>query len=143
MEVDGAEPKVAERHKYSTYTELARGGLQKLLVHLVLGSEIEGRWNVTAQRFVCNLVRLRALRAPPAERNAVSSVRVLDLAADDGPSCLSLRPEAGTAPRCCRCSVAETISCRRKSPVNKKKRSHCGPSPGCCGAMDPLGDDAL
>ena len=60
VEVDGAALKVAERRKHSTYPELARGGPQKLLV---LGSEIGGRWNATAQHFVRDLVRLRALRA--------------------------------------------------------------------------------
>ena len=70
VEVDGAALKVAERRKHSTYPELARGGPQKLLV---LGSEIGGGWNATAQHFVRNLVRLRALRAPPAVRRAASS----------------------------------------------------------------------
>ena len=130
VEVDGAALKVAERRKHSTYPELARGGPQKLLV---LGSEIGGRWNATAQHFVRDLVRLRALRAPPAVHRAASSGwarrwwgalsvavqlavastalgrswpavpaptpnvgpaldRVLDLAADEAPSRLPLRP---------------------------------------------------
>ena len=128
VEVDGAALKVAERRKHSTYPELARGGPQKLLV---LGSEIGGGWNATAQHFVRDLVRLRALRAPPAVRRAASSGwarrwwgalsvavqlavastalgrswpsvpapgvgpaldRVLDLAADEAPSRLPLRP---------------------------------------------------
>ena len=53
--------KVAERRKRSTYPELARGP-QRLVV---LGSEIGGRWNEGSQRLVRDLVRLRALRAPP------------------------------------------------------------------------------
>ncbi|CAE7472175.1 CPY1, partial [Symbiodinium sp. KB8] len=65
VEVDGAALRVAERRKHCTYPELARGGPQKLLV---LGSEIGGRWNTAAQGFVRDLVRLRALRAPPAVR---------------------------------------------------------------------------
>ena len=52
------------------YPELARGSPRKLLV---LGSEIGGRWNTAAQWFVRDLVRLRALRAPPAVRAAASS----------------------------------------------------------------------
>ena len=128
--MDGAALRVAERRKHCTYPELARGGPQKLLV---LGSEIGGRWNTAAQGFVRDLVRLRALRAPPAVRAAASSGwarrwwgalsvavqlavastalgcawpaapvpgpsdgpaldRVLDLAADAGPSRLPLRP---------------------------------------------------
>ena len=130
VEVDGAVLQVAERRKRCTYPELARGGPQKLVV---LGSEIGGRWSTAAQRFVCDLVRLRALRAPPAVRDAASSGwarrwwgalsvavqlavastalgrawpaaplpgpsdgpaldRVLDLATNEGPSRLPLRP---------------------------------------------------
>ena len=130
VEVDGAALRVAELRKHCTYPELARGGPQKLLV---LGSEIGGRWNTAAQGFVRDLVRLRALRAPPAVRAAAFSGwarrwwgalsvavqlavastalgcawpaaplpgpsdgpaldRVLDLAADAGPSRLPLRP---------------------------------------------------
>ena len=70
VEVDGAALRVAERRKHCTYPELARGGPQKLLV---LGSEIGGRWNTAAQGFLRDLVRLRALRAPPAVRAAASS----------------------------------------------------------------------
>ena len=70
VEVHGAALKVAERRKQCTYPELARGGPQKLLV---LGPEIGGRWGTAAQRFVRDLVRLRAFRAPPAVRAAASS----------------------------------------------------------------------
>ena len=69
VEVDGAMLKVAERRKRSTYPELALGP-QRLLV---LGSEIGGRWNEGSQRFVRDLVRLRALRAPPAVRSAAAA----------------------------------------------------------------------
>ena len=70
VEVDGAALKVAERRKHSTYPEFARGGPQKLLV---LGSEIGGGWNATAQHFVRDLVRLRS--SPRTARSA--SRRVL------------------------------------------------------------------
>ena len=69
VEVDGAMLKVAERRKRSTYPELARGP-QRLVV---LGSEIGGRWNEGSQRLVRDLVRLRALRAPPAVRSAAAA----------------------------------------------------------------------
>ena len=68
VEVDGAVLQVAERRKRCTYPELAKGGPEKLVV---LGSEIGSRWNT--QHFVRDLVRLRALRAPPAVRAAASS----------------------------------------------------------------------
>ena len=128
--VDGAVLQVTERRKRCTYPELARGGPQKLVV---LGSEIGGRWSTAAQYSVRELVRLRALRAPPAVRAAASSGwarhwwgafsvavqlavastalgrawpaaplpgpsdgpaldRVLDLATNEGPSRLPLRP---------------------------------------------------
>ncbi|OLP90322.1 hypothetical protein AK812_SmicGene28125 [Symbiodinium microadriaticum] len=45
-------------------------GRQRLLV---LGSEIGGRWNEGSQRFVRDLVRLRALRAPPAVTSAAAA----------------------------------------------------------------------
>ena len=69
-EVDGAALRVAERRKRVAYPELSRGGPQKLLV---LGCEVGGRWSAGAQRFVRDLVRLRALRAPPAVRAAASA----------------------------------------------------------------------
>ncbi|CAE7872483.1 unnamed protein product, partial [Symbiodinium sp. KB8] len=117
--VHGAALKVAERRKQCTYPELARGGPQKLLV---LGPEIGGRWGTAAQRFVRDLVRLRAFRAPPAAfggepflSRSSSPLRarpwalrgwqprdlghddsaldpVVHLAADEGPSRLPLRP---------------------------------------------------
>ena len=65
--VDGAALKVAERRKRTTYPELERGGPQKLVV---LGSEVGGRWNEQARRFVQDLVRLKGHRAPPALRAA-------------------------------------------------------------------------
>ena len=49
--------RVAERRKRTTYPELSSRGPQRLLV---LGSEIGGRWNETAQRLVRDLVRVRA-----------------------------------------------------------------------------------
>ena len=61
---------VAERRKQAAYPELTRGGPQTLLV---LGSEIGGRWSTGARRFVRDLVRLRAQRAPPAVRGAAAS----------------------------------------------------------------------
>ena len=64
VEVDGAALRVAERRKHGTYPELARGGPQKLLVLAPRSA---------AQGFVRDLVRLRALRAPPAVRAAASS----------------------------------------------------------------------
>ena len=46
---DGAMLRVAERRKRAAYPELTSGGPQRLLV---LGSEIGGRWNETAQHLV-------------------------------------------------------------------------------------------
>ena len=57
--------RVAERRKRTTYPELSSRGPQRLLV---LGSEIGGRWNETAQWLVRDLVRIRAQRAPPAKQ---------------------------------------------------------------------------
>ena len=71
---DGAMLRVAERRKTlrkrTTYPELSSRGPQRLLV---LGSEIGGRWNETAQWLVRDLVRIRAQRAPPALRAAATS----------------------------------------------------------------------
>ena len=50
--------------------QMSPRGPQRLLV---LGSEIGGRWNETAQRLVRDLVRIRAQRAPPALRAAATS----------------------------------------------------------------------
>ena len=60
----------AENRKHATYPELRRGGAQRLCV---LAAEIGGRWNADAQELVRQLVRVRALRAPPALRAAASS----------------------------------------------------------------------
>ena len=46
----------------------ARAGRMQQLV--VLGSEVGGRWNTEAQRFLRDLLRVRAQRAPPALRPA-------------------------------------------------------------------------
>ena len=67
--VDGAALKVAERRKRATYPELEGGGPQKLVV---LGSEVGGRWNEQARRFVQDLVRLKGHRA---RTQAVRKVR--------------------------------------------------------------------
>ena len=67
---DGAMLRVAERRKRAAYPELSSGGPQRLLV---LGSEIGGRWNETAQHLVRDLARVRAQRAPPALRAAATS----------------------------------------------------------------------
>ena len=67
---DGAMLRVAERRKRAAYPELSSGGPQRLLV---LGSEIGGRWNKTAQHLVRDLARVRAQRAPPALRAAATS----------------------------------------------------------------------
>ena len=65
-ETDGSALRTAERRKHATYPELRRAGPQRLLV---LGSEVGGRWNGEAARFVRDLVRVRAHRAPgPAHR---------------------------------------------------------------------------
>eukprot|EP00439_Symbiodinium_sp_Y106_P083243 s600_g23.t1 len=117
---DGAMLRVAERcktlRKRTTYPELSSRGPQRLLV---LGSEIGGRWNETAQWLVRDLVRIRAQRAPRwwaalavAVQQVVTSTalgspwpapphasqpqgpeldRVLDLAEAEGPSRLPLR----------------------------------------------------
>ena len=59
-----------ERRKRATYPELQRGGGQCLFV---LAVEVGGRWNADSQALVRQLVRVRALRAPPALRAAASS----------------------------------------------------------------------
>ena len=64
---DGAALRVAERRKHSVYPEFSQGGPQQLVA---LGSEVEGRWNTEAQRFLRDLLRVRAQRAPPALRPA-------------------------------------------------------------------------
>ena len=69
-ETDGAVLRVAERRKLAAYPELGRGGPQRLVV---LGSEVGGRWNGDAQRFVRDLLRVRAQCAPPALRTAASA----------------------------------------------------------------------
>ena len=52
---------MAACRKCVAYPKLSQGGPQKLLV---LVCEVGGRWSAGAQRFVRDLVRLRALRAP-------------------------------------------------------------------------------
>ena len=69
-ETDGAVLRVAERRKRSTYPELCSGGPQELVV---LGSEVGGRWNGEAGRFVQHLLRVRSQRAPPALRRAAAA----------------------------------------------------------------------
>ena len=69
-ETDGSALRTAERRKHATYPELRRAGPQRLLV---LGSEVGGRWNGEAARFVRDLVRVRAHRAPPAVRTAAAA----------------------------------------------------------------------
>ena len=69
-ETDGAALRVAERRKRAAYPELARGGPQRLVV---LGAEVGGRWNGGALRFVRDLLRLRACRAPPTVRQAAAA----------------------------------------------------------------------
>ena len=69
-DVDGAALRTAERRKAATYPELQGAGPQKLVV---LGSEVGGRFNSDAHRFVRDLVRLRSYRAPPALRAAAAS----------------------------------------------------------------------
>ncbi|CAE7909725.1 unnamed protein product, partial [Symbiodinium microadriaticum] len=59
--VDGAVLRVAERRKRASYPELVAGGRQRLVV---LGSEVGGRWNTDALRFVQALVRLLSYRTP-------------------------------------------------------------------------------
>eukprot|EP00439_Symbiodinium_sp_Y106_P071144 s352_g12.t1 len=54
----------------ATYPELRRGGAQRLCV---LAAEVGGRWNADAPELVRQLVRVRALRAPPALRAVASS----------------------------------------------------------------------
>ena len=62
--------RMAESRKRATYPELQRGGGQRLFV---LAVEVGGRWNDDSQALVRQLVRVRALRAPPALRAAASS----------------------------------------------------------------------
>ena len=61
---------MAESRKRATYPELQRGGGHRLLV---LAVEVGGRWNADSQALVRQLVRVRALRAPPALRAAAST----------------------------------------------------------------------
>ena len=63
-----AETDGAERRKRSTYPELCSGGPQELVV---LGSEVGGRWNGEAGRFVQHLLRVRSQRAPPRDRRGL------------------------------------------------------------------------
>ena len=62
--------RMAESRKRATYPELQRGGGQRLFV---LAVEVGGRWKDDSQALVRQLVRVRALRAPPALRAAASS----------------------------------------------------------------------
>ena len=62
--------RMAESRKRATYPELQRGGGQRLFV---LAVEVGGRWNADSQALVRQLVRVRALRAPPALRAAAST----------------------------------------------------------------------
>ena len=61
--------RMAESRKRATYPELQRGAGQRLFV---LAVEVGGRWNDDSQALVRQLVRVRALRAPPALRAAAS-----------------------------------------------------------------------
>ena len=60
-ETDGTALRVAERRKQSAYPELSQGGPQQLVV---LGSEVGGRWNTEAQRFLRDLLRVRGATSP-------------------------------------------------------------------------------
>ena len=60
----------AERRKHATYPELRLGGGQRLCV---LATEVGGRWSRDAHELVRQLVRVRALRAPPALRACASA----------------------------------------------------------------------
>ena len=62
--------RMAESRKRATYPELQRGGGQRLFD---LAVEVGGRWNADSQALVRQLVRVRALRAPPALRAAAST----------------------------------------------------------------------
>ena len=62
--------RVAESRKRATYPELQRGGGHRFFV---LAVEVGGRWNADSQALVRQLVRVRALRAPPALRAAAST----------------------------------------------------------------------
>ena len=69
-EEDGAAIAVARRRKEARYPELCRPGPQRLVV---LACETGGRWGPEACGLVDRLVRLRALRAPPAVRRAAEA----------------------------------------------------------------------
>ena len=62
--------RTAENRKHATYPELRRGGAQHLCA---LAAEVGGRWNADAHELVRQIVRVRALRAPPALRASASS----------------------------------------------------------------------
>ncbi|CAE7550699.1 unnamed protein product, partial [Symbiodinium microadriaticum] len=62
VEVDGAALRVAERRKHCTYSELARGGPQKLLV---LGSEIGGGHTPTLLRLKPCVSKMTRSSPPP------------------------------------------------------------------------------
>ena len=120
VEVDGAALKVAERRKHSTYPELARGGPQKMLVPagtqqrrprpppsspptahsasrrvLWVGATLVGSLvcRGPARRCKHSLGALVASRpSAGAGRRPPALDRVLDVAADEAPSRLPLRP---------------------------------------------------
>ena len=67
---DVAAVRTAEWRKRGKYPELCREGPHKLVV---LVSEISGRWNEDASRFVRSLVRLHRLRVQPTLRQAAAA----------------------------------------------------------------------
>ena len=72
--VYGATPRqgraVLRRDPRRTYPELCSGGPQE---PVVLGSQVGGRWNGEAGRFVQHLLRVRSQRAQPALRHPAAA----------------------------------------------------------------------
>ena len=65
---DGAALARARGRKRRVYPELGRGGTRLV----VLGSEVGGRWDAEAVRFVRTLARCRTQRAPPLMRGGLA-----------------------------------------------------------------------
>ena len=67
---DGAALATARRRKRATYNEVLRRGPARLVV---LGSEVGGRWDDEALKFVSRLVRQRTRAAPRLLRKAAAA----------------------------------------------------------------------
>ena len=73
-DTNGAVLRVAERRKRSTYPELCSGGPQELVV---LGSEVGGRWNGEAGRFVQHLLHSLCFASKRAKKTFLFNLLLL------------------------------------------------------------------